>query len=57
MVVYEKIYFKACTNGQYISHKNNVVQLYFILGRAELHWNFSSILRLVYSKVSEFVMN
>ena len=42
MVAYEKIYFEAYTNDQYISHKNNIAQLYFILGRAELHWNFSS---------------
>ena len=45
MVVYEKIYFKAYTNNQYISDKNDIVQLYFILGRAELLWNFSSILK------------
>ena len=45
MVVYEKIYFEAYTNDQYISHKNNIAQLYFILGRAELRWNFSSLLR------------
>ena len=25
MVVYEKIYFKAYTNDQYISHKNNII--------------------------------
>ena len=43
MVVYAKIYFEAYTNDQYISHKNNIAQLYFILGTAELHWNFSSI--------------
>ena len=42
MVVYEKIYFEAYTNDQYISHKNNISQLLFILGGAELHWNFSS---------------
>ena len=42
MVVYEKIYFEAYTNDQYIWHKNNIAQLYFILGRAELCWNFSS---------------
>ena len=35
MVVYEKIYFKAYTNDLYISHKNNIAQLYFILGKAE----------------------
>ena len=43
MVVYEKIYFDIYTNDQYIWHKNNIAQLYFILGRAELRWNFSSI--------------
>ena len=36
MVVYEKVYFEAYTNDQYIWHKNNIAQLYFILGRAEL---------------------
>ena len=45
MVVYEKIYFKAYTNDLYISHKNNIAQLYFILGRTKLCWNFSSILK------------
>ena len=45
MVVYEKIYFEAYTNDQYIWHKNNIAQLYFISGRAELHWKFSSWLR------------
>ena len=30
MVVYEKIYFEAYTNDQYIWHKNNIAQLYFI---------------------------
>ena len=45
MVVYEKIYFEAYTNDQYIWHKNNIAQLYFILGRAELRWNFSSWLK------------
>ena len=45
MVVYEKIYFKAYTNDLYISHKNNIGQSYFIPGRTELHWNFSSILK------------
>ena len=33
---------KAYTNDQYIWHKNNIAQLYFILGTVELHWNFSS---------------
>ena len=47
MVVYEKIYFKAYTNDLYISYKNNIAQLYFILGRGvlKLCWNFSSILK------------
>ena len=45
MVVYEKIYFKVYTKDQYTSHKNNIVQLCFILGRAELRWNLSSWLR------------
>ena len=45
MMVYEKIYCEAYRNDQYIWHKNNIAQLYFILGRAELHWNFSSWLR------------
>ena len=45
MVVYEKIYFEAYINDQYTWHKNNIAQLYFILGRAELRWNFSSWLR------------
>ena len=35
MVVYEKICFETYTNDQYISHKNNIAQLYFILGTAE----------------------
>ena len=38
MVVYQKIYFEAYTNDQYIWHKNNIAELYFILGRAELRW-------------------
>ena len=37
MVGYEKICFEAYTNDQYIWHKNSIVQLYFILGRAELY--------------------
>ena len=35
MVVYQKMYFKAHTNGQYFWHKNNIAKLYFISGRAE----------------------
>ena len=46
MVVYEKIYFKAYTNDLYISYKNNIAQLYFILGRAKLCWNFPVYLRM-----------
>ena len=45
MVVYEKIYFEAYTNDPYIWHKNNIAQFDFILGGAELCWNFSSWLR------------
>ena len=45
MVVYEKLYFKAYKNDLYISYKNNIAQLYFILFRAELCWNFSSIFK------------
>ena len=37
MVAYKKIYFELYTNDQYIWHKNNIAQLYFILG------TFSSI--------------
>ena len=43
MVVYEKIYFEAFTHDQYIWHYKNIAQLYFILGTAELDWNYSSI--------------
>ena len=31
LVVYEKMCFEAYTNDQYISQKNNIAQLYFIL--------------------------
>ena len=41
MVVYETIYFEVYTNDQYMWHTNNIAQLYFILGTAELHQNFS----------------
>ena len=30
-------------NNQYICLKNNIELSFFTLGRAELHWNFSSI--------------
>ena len=43
MVAYGKIYFEAQINNQYSWFKNNTTQFYFILGRAELHWNFCSI--------------
>ena len=43
MVVYEEIYLEGYINNQCIWLKNNITQLYFILGRAELHWNFSSL--------------
>ena len=33
MVVYEKVYFEAYTNDQYIWYKSNIAQLHFILGR------------------------
>ena len=41
--VYEKIYFESYINTQYNWLQNNTAQLYFKLGRAKLHWNFSSI--------------
>ena len=45
MVAYEKICFEACTSNQHtFDTKNNIAQIYFILGAAELHWNFLSIL-------------
>ena len=44
-MIYDKIYLKACINNQYICLKNNTAQLYFILGRAELCFNFSHLLR------------
>ena len=43
MVVCEKIYLASQINNQYIYLKNNIEQLYFILGRVELHWSFCSI--------------
>ena len=42
MVVYYKIYyFEAYTNDQYIWQKNNIAQLYFILGTTKMCWKFS----------------
>ena len=45
MVVYQKIYFEVdlYTNDKNI-WQNNIAQLYYILGRAELCWNSSSLL-------------
>ena len=43
MVVYDKIYFEALINKEYICLKNNTAKLYVIVGRANLHRNFSSI--------------
>ena len=43
MAVYGKIFFGVYTNDQYIWHKNNIAQLYFIFGTAELRWNFYSV--------------
>ena len=37
MVLYEKKIFDGHTNDQYIWYKNDIAQLYFILGRAKLH--------------------
>ena len=48
MVAYEKIYFEAYTDDQNIWHKNNIAQLDFVLGTAELCLNFSSWLRDVH---------
>ena len=51
MSFYEKIYLEGFTNNKYIRHKYNTVQLYFILGRADLCWNFSSIpLALIFAQ-------
>ena len=44
MVVSQKLYLEAYVNNQYICLKNNSAQLYFILGKAELCLNFSSLL-------------
>ena len=45
MLVNEKIFFEVHTNYQYIWYKHNIASLYFILGRAELCWKFSSWLK------------
>ena len=42
-MVHEKIYLEVEINNQYICLRNNIELLYFILGRAELRWNLSSI--------------
>ena len=43
MMIYEKKYFKH-TQMTNPFDKNNIAQLYFILGRAKLCWKFSSAL-------------
>ena len=45
MVVYDRIYLGTYINKEYICLKTNTTQLYLILGRANLHWNFSSLFR------------
>ena len=47
MVVDEKINLKAHIKHQFTCLKNNTVQLYLKLGRADLYLNFSSLLREV----------
>ena len=42
IVVYEKKYFKAYINSQYILPKNNTEYLYLILGRTEWRWKIFS---------------
>ena len=42
MGVYEKIDSEAYIDKEYICLKNNIELLYFILGRANLHWIFFS---------------
>ena len=42
MVAYEKFYFQSFINNQNIYLKNNIAQLYFILGTSELHLKFYS---------------
>ena len=41
--LWENIFGSINKKNQYIHLKNNIELLYFILGRAELHWTFSSI--------------
>ena len=43
-MVYEKKYFAVCINKEYICLKNNIAQLYHILGGADLGWDSSSLL-------------
>ena len=43
-MVCEEIYFEAYND--YILLKDNIAQLYFILGRADLLWNFFRYLQI-----------
>ena len=43
MMSYERIYLEVYINNQYIWLKNNTTQLYFLLGRVDLHWDLSCI--------------
>ena len=45
MVYEKKKVFEACLNKEYICPGNSITQLYFTLGRVDLHSNFSSLLR------------
>ena len=38
-------YLEAYINNQYISFKNNTVQLYFIIGKAKLYWKIFTVLK------------
>ena len=37
--------FKAYTNDEYISRKNDIAELCFIFDTANLRWNFSGVLK------------
>ena len=41
--LWEKIYLEAYINNPCIPLKNNTAELYFVLGKAELYVNFSSL--------------
>ena len=43
IAVYEKIYFEAYINNQCIWYKNKTAQLYFMLEKIKLCWNFSIV--------------